>query len=148
MCVVLGTCLSLFGLARSQTVKNWIREGAWEEARWKKQIPLFSFTSHFLDVADRLCHEEIPSADFSRGGVYLAGGSNMTMAFRTWGLPAEARSLFHNFAIGGTNHADEFDLFRFLVEQQGLLAAGGEKTLVILGVSYGALPERRVEPRP
>ena len=36
----------------------------------------------------------------------------------------------------GTNHADQFDLIRYLVEREGLPCAGGEKTLVVFGVSY------------
>jgi hypothetical protein len=135
-CCVAGTCLSLSALARSETVKHWIRLRAWNEAGSKKIIPYFSFTDHFPDTADRVIHVDIPGADFSRGGVYVTGASDMTWAVRAWEAPIEARSLFHNFAIRGMNSADEFDVFRFLVERRGLLAAGGKKSLVIIGVSY------------
>ena len=47
------------------------------ESIWKKQIPIYCFYDHFLDSDDQLVHEELPSADFSRGGVCLLGASSM-----------------------------------------------------------------------
>jgi len=134
--IVGGTCLILAGMANSQPIRDWIRNAAWEQANWKKGIPLFCFNDHFLDSEDRLLHEELPSADFSRGGVYFLGASSVTWALKLWDLPLECRPLIRNFSMIGTNHADQYDLVRFLVEQKGLLEAGGEKTLMIFGVSY------------
>ena len=208
--IVGGTCLILAGMANSQPIRDWIRNAAWEQANWKKGIPLFCFNDHFLDSEDRLLHEELPSADFSRGGVYFLGASSVTWALKLWDLPLECRPLIRNFgdcsiATGadskiarqeqgestwdplnacelapnsanslipsliawaksqppgnvaivsnfsmiGTNHADQYDLVRFLVEQKGLLEAGGEKTLMIFGVSYHSTHNARVkESRP
>src|SRR5262249_19696265 len=44
--------------------------------------------------------------------------------------------LIHNYGIGNTCHKMHFDFLRFLVDQEGLLRAGGDKTLVICGASY------------
>ena len=143
--IVGGTCLILAGMANSQPIRDWIRNAAWEQANWKKGIPLFCFNDHFLDSEDRLLHEELPSADFSRGGVYFLGASSVTWALKLWDLPLECRPLIRNFSMIGTNHADQYDLVRFLVEQKGLLEAGGEKTLMIFGVSYHSTHNARVK---
>ncbi len=136
LCVVGGTCLILSGLAQSRSVLDWIRNTAWEQAGRKQQIPMACYTEHFIDCDDRLLHQDIPSADYSRGGVYFLGASNLAWALKLWDLPAEYRSLIHNYSIPGMSHADQFDLLRFLVERKGLLNAGGERTLIVFGVSF------------
>jgi hypothetical protein len=68
--------------------------------------------------------------------VVLIGASSLVGATRLWELPPEERRRIHNFAIFETNHEMHFQFVRFLVERQGLLAAGGEKSLVVLYVSY------------
>jgi hypothetical protein len=47
--------------------------------------------------------------------------------------------LIHNYAIGATTHTAQYQFLRYLVEQEGLLSAGGAKTCVILGVSYPSI---------
>jgi len=134
--VVAGTCLILVAMANNQPLKEWMRRTAWEQADWKKSLPIFCFTDHFVDSDERLLHEEVPEADFSRGGVYFMGASSMRWALKTWDQPVETRPLIRNFAFGGAKHTDQFDMIRFLVEEEGLLRAGGEKTLVVFGLNY------------
>ena len=134
--IVGGTCLMLDGMANAQPVQDWMRRLAWQESKWKKQLPIFCWHSHLVDYEDRLFHEEIPSADFSRGGAFFMGASNMKWALKLWELPAETRPLIRNFAFGGSKHSSQFDLIRYLVEQRGFLSAGGEKTLIVIGLNY------------
>ena len=98
----------------------------------------FSYEHYFPDFEDRLINEELPAADYSSGGVYLIGTSNLKWATRFWELPEDQRRLIHNYGIGGSDHVQHFQLIRHLVEDDGLLAAGGSKTLIVLGASYHA----------
>jgi hypothetical protein len=144
LCAVALPCLTLDALANNPRVLEGIRGTCWAEATWKKQIPIHCFYEHFIDSFDRTAHQELPAADFSRGGVYLLGASSMTWALRLWDLPASIAPLIHNFAIAGSNHADQLDLVRYLVEEEGLLRAGGEKTLVVFGDSYHMIHNTRL----
>ena len=143
--VVAGTCLFLSGVANSAPVLEWMRRASWEQNRWKKQIPLFCYTGHFTDYEERFLHEEVPSTDYSRGGVYFLGASTMKWAVKTWDLPPETRPLIHDFAFGGVKHSDEADFIRFLVEDEGLLRAGPEKTFIIFGMNYRIVHHGRVD---
>jgi hypothetical protein len=143
-CVAAVPCLALGALANDSRVLEGIRNACWAEAKWKNQIPIPCFHSHFVDTEDCLLHHELPSADFSRGGVCLIGASNLTWALRLWDLPAATRSVIHNFALPGTCHADQFALIRFLVERAGLLRAGADKTLVVFGLSYHMTHNARI----
>lgn len=129
-------CLALVFLANDPWVLEGFRRAAWAEAAWKRQIPLICFQDHFLDSADRVMHHELDSADYSRGGVCLIGASSLSWSLRLWDLPTSIQSLVHNDAVGGTNHGDQFQLLRFLIEKEGMLRAGADKTLVVIGLSY------------
>jgi hypothetical protein len=135
-CAVAAPCLVLSAMANDARVQDAIHRVCWTESIWKKQIPIYCFYDHYLDSDDKLVHEELPAADFSRGSVCLLGASSMNWALNLWDLPESTRRLIHNFAMRGTNHADHLDLIRYLVETEGLLRAGGEKTLVVFGLSY------------
>jgi hypothetical protein len=58
------------------------------------------------------------------------------VALKSWEMPAEERVLVHNFGFANSNHEFQFQAVRFLVEHEGLLHAGAEKTLVVFGVCY------------
>jgi hypothetical protein len=146
--VVFGTCLVLDAMANSPELQDWIRAVSWRESKWKKLIPLFCTNDHFLDAEDRVLHEQIPSADFSHGGVYFVGASNITWGLKLWDQPATTRALINNLATEGSNHADHFDMIRFLVESEGLLAAGAEKTLIVIVADYHLTHEARVGEKP
>ena len=146
-CVEAATCLGLVALAETPWVKDAIRDAAWVQATWKKQIPWFSFTREFLSNTDRLIYEELPATDFSRGGVYLVGASNVVWTVKLWDLSPEIRPWFHNIALGGGNQSDQFEMIRFLVEQRGLLEAGGPRTLMMFGVSYHSCHNARIPGR-
>jgi hypothetical protein len=98
----------------------------------------YSYEHYYPDFEDRLVNEELRSADYSRGGVYLIGTSNLKWATRFWELPTNERALVHNYGVGSTDLRDQFQFVRYLVEHEGLLAAGGDRSMVILGTSYHA----------
>lgn len=134
--VVAFPLLAVDVLANDSRVLEATRWAAWAESRANKEIPILCYNEHFGDAADRLVHKDLPAMDFSRGGVILIGASNLTWAMKPWDLPADVRPFVHNFGLQGSNHRDQFDLIRYLVEEQGLLRAGGPKTLVVFGLSY------------
>ena len=96
----------------------------------------FSHTGYFVDFEDRLLLDELPVADYSQGGVYLIGSSNLKWATVFWRLPKEQQAVIHNYGIGASNDTAQAQFLRHLVERDGLLSAGGNKNLVILGTSY------------
>jgi hypothetical protein len=101
----------------------------------KKNGTLFSNTGSFIDFEDRVLLDELSQADYSRGGVYFFGTSNMKWAFTTWDLPAEQKRLIGNYGIGASSHTTELRLIQYLIEHYGFLTAG-KHDLVILGVSF------------
>ena len=121
-------------VAKNESVSNWIDHK--EQEILKKTKGYFSYTGNFVDFEDRLLLDELPNADYSRGGVFLIGSSNLKWATMFWNLPAEQRALIHNYAIGGSGHTQQYHFLRYLIEQRNLLRAGGDKTLVVFGVSY------------
>jgi len=143
---VAGTCLLLVGLVHIEPLKEWMRDFNWEQNRPRGILPIYCFNGHFADYDERFLHEELPSADFSRGGVYFLGASTMKWALKPWDLPAETRPLIHNYAFGGVRHSDQADFLRYLVEEQGFLEAGPEKTLVVFGTNYRIVHHGRLHP--
>ena len=97
---------------------------------------MYFFDNGYRDAGDYLLIGQLPAADYSRGGVYFIGASEMNAGIMTWLLAPEERRLIHNYALGDLRHTDSGHLVRMLVEENGLLRAGGEKTTVILGLSY------------
>jgi len=134
LCLAVVTVLEL--LAHSQFVSGLLIHLDQEVNRIDKKR--YSYEHYYSDFEDRLINEELPSADYSRGGVYLIGTSNLKWATRFWELPDDQRSMIHNYGIGATDHSQQFQFLRHLVEHDGLLRAGGSKTMVILGTSYHA----------
>ena len=138
--VLVGTVLATDLLARSRDLERWLTAAS--SALHEKNGTLFSYTGNFIDAEERVMLDEIPRADYSRGGVYFFGASNMKWAFQTWDLPAAERRLIGNYGIGATNHTNQLRLIRYLIEQRGFLAAG-DRNLVFIGVSFheGAVSE-------
>ena len=133
LAVLVATCLVTNMLARNRSLERWSMAESTVLA--EKNGTLFSNTGNFIDFEDRLLLDEIPHADYSRGGVYFFGSSNMKWAFTTWDLPAEQKRYISNYGIGAASHSVQLRLIRHLIEQRGFLTAG-EKDLVILGVSF------------
>jgi hypothetical protein len=133
LALLLATCLGTDLLARNRGLERLFSAESRELA--DKNHTVFSYTGNFIDFEERLVLDEIPRADFSNGGVYFFGTSNVKWAFQTWDLPADQRQYIGNYGIGASNHKDQLEFIRYLIEQRGFLAAG-DRDLVVLGVSF------------
>lgn len=96
---------------------------------------LFSYTGNFVDFEERVLLDEIPKADYSTWGTYFFGTSDMKWGFATWDLALSEREHLGNYGIGASNHRDQLEFIRYLINYQGFLQAGAHD-LVVLGVSY------------
>jgi hypothetical protein len=131
--LLVGTCLATDLLARDRGLERSLTAKSSEYA--EKTRTIFSNTGNFIDFEERLMLDEIPNADYSRGGVYFFGSSNMKWAFTTWDLPAEQKRLIGNYGIGASSHTDQLRLIQYLIKERKFLTAG-ERNMVILGVSF------------
>ena len=132
--VMLVTTGMLVFLAENQSLADCLMRT--ELANKRKTLARFSYEKYYIDFEDRLINDELPQADYSKGGVFLMGTSNLKWATRLWELPEPPRSLIHNYGMGSFNHGYQFQFLRYLVDHKGLLAAGGDKSMFIFGVSY------------
>ncbi len=131
--VIVGTFFGLNWLARNQWLAGRIQD--WDLRRFGN-VELFMNRGAFIDFEDRLILDEIPRADYSKGGAYFFGTSALKWALKTWELPSEQRRFVGNYGIGATSHQLQFQWIRFLVEQDELLQAGGAKVQVVLGAYW------------
>jgi hypothetical protein len=131
--VLVGTSLVTDLMARNRDLEQTLTAKSTEFA--KKNGTLFSNTGNFIDFEDRVLLDELPQADYSRGGVYFFGTSNMKWAFTTWDLPAEQKRFIGNYGIGASSHTTQLRLIQYLIEHHGFLTAG-KHDLVILGASF------------
>jgi len=132
---VLGTCVGIDSLARNERLAGWVQSR--RLARWEAADTTYQHAMGFVDFENRLLLDEIPRADYSRGGVYFVGSSTVVMSLMTWELPPERRGLIHNYGISGADHTQQFHFVRHLIENENLLEAGGDKTTIVLGLFYG-----------
>jgi hypothetical protein len=130
----LGAVFGIYCLSRSEWVEARIRN--WELARFAAGTEHFVNAGMFREFEDHLILEDLANADYSKGGTYFLGTSAMKWALKTWELPPERRPFICNYGIGATSHEMEFQFLRFLVEQRGLLRAGGQNVHVVLGAYW------------
>ena len=131
---VAASCGVVALVAHSRRLEAWLT--ARDVALFRDGKEHMSGRSNRLDFEDRWILEALPSADRSRGGVFFFGTSTMKWGLATWDIPADLRPLVGNYGIGATDHEMQFQLIRFLVEQNHLLQAGGEKVHVVLGLYW------------
>ncbi len=128
------TTVAINLLSRFQPLADRIQ--ARDLARFVRGEEFFPNRGNFIEFEDRLLVEEIPGADYSHGGVYFFGASDLKWALETWELPPDIRPLVHNYGVGALSHVLELQYLRFLIEDEHLLKAGGDKTQIILAVSW------------
>jgi hypothetical protein len=128
------TTIAIDLLARFQPLADRIQ--ARDLARFVRGEEFFPNRGNFIEFEDRLLVDEIPGADYSRGGIYFFGASDLKWALETWEVPGEIRPFVHNYGLGALSHALELQFLRFLIEDEHLLKAGADKTQIILGVSW------------
>jgi len=136
--ILLATvCLASLALAVLARVTPVLpRHVAREVIRHRVKNGMYLFDNGYLDAGDYVLLGQIPNDDYSRGGVYFIGASETLTGFMPQILTAEERRWIHNYAIGDLRVAEARHFLRMLVTECGLLKAGGEKTTVILGLSY------------
>jgi hypothetical protein len=133
LALLVATCLITDVLARNRGLEHWLM--ARSSAFADKNHVLFSNTGNFIDFEERVLLDEVPRADYSRGGVYFFGTSNTKWAFTTLDLPVEQQRAIGNYGMGAASHTTVLRLIRYLIEQRGFLAAS-ERDLVIIGASF------------
>jgi hypothetical protein len=133
LAILVAVCVSTDLTARNRPLERWLMT---QSRSLAEQInKLFSDTGNFIDFEDRVLLDEIPHTDYSKGGVYFFGTSNMKWAFQTWDLPATQKRLIGNYGISASNHTTQLQLIRYLIDQRGFFSAGN-LNLVIFGVSF------------
>jgi hypothetical protein len=130
--VALTTCMLIGGAARDRRIEHWMT--AQSSLNSARNGMLFSNNGSFIDYEERLFLDEIPSADFSQGGLYFFGTSNMKWAFTVWDLPERLRLRLHNYGTGAASHQTILRLVRY-IGNKGMFAAA-HKSTVIIGASY------------
>jgi len=103
---------------------------------WRRHNVIYAYDVGFADSDDRLLLQELPEADFSRGGVCFVGSSTTQHSIATWLLPPDERALVRNLAIKSANMKEQFELVRYLVERRGLLSADPAKMRVVVGLTH------------
>jgi hypothetical protein len=132
--VIAATATGLDLLARDERLFDWV--DSFQKERFRNELRTYRYTHYFIDAGDRLLLDELPVADYSRGGVYFIGASNLMVASEFRELPSDQAQLIHNYGIASSTHATQFQLVRFLIEANGLLQAGPQKTFIVFGVSF------------
>jgi hypothetical protein len=97
---------------------------------------LYYFDNGYMDEGDFVLLGQLPRDDYSRGGVYFIGASELNTGLMVSRLTPAERQLIHNYSLGDIRHTDVRQYVRMLVEEFDLLKAGGEKTTVILGLTH------------
>jgi hypothetical protein len=107
-----------------------------ERAKLEATNGLYYFDESYRDEGDYVLVGQLMHDDYSRGGVYFLGSSEMNVALMPWALTPGERRLIHNYSIGDTRHSENRHYVRMLMEDNNLLEAGGENTTVILGLTF------------
>jgi hypothetical protein len=105
---------------------------------WKQLDGMFNDARFFANADERLLYQIIPSADYSRGGVYFTGASVLQRSLTLWDLPPDKRDEIHNYCMVGASHTKQAQFIRYLVEHENLLQAGGDKTCIITELAFAS----------
>ena len=84
---------------------------------------------------------DLPRTDFSKGGVYLFGSSAAMYCLDDYHFSSEEARIIHNYSVYGMNDKELNHFLHFLVDYNGFLSAGGDKTMVMIGLAYTDLVE-------
>jgi hypothetical protein len=121
-------------LARSGPVARWFNQRNLAET--KRNHGHFARYDQFFDKIDYLWMRKLEQADYSKGGVELFGSSVAICSLRDWALPTDQAALVHNYGYSGANMVNTSHFIRYLIDHKGLLDAGPEKSLFVLGLTY------------
>ena len=132
LALLIGTCVVTDLLARNRALERWLTATMSELVEGNGKV--FSYTGNFIDFEDRVMLEEVPQTDYSKGGVYFFGTSDMKLAFQTWDLPENERRLVHNYGIGAADHSMQLRFIEYLTTYHKFLTAG-DRDLVVFGAA-------------
>ena len=116
-----------------------------EAARHREINGVYMRTGGYIDAGDYVLVGQLSSADHSRGGVFFIGDSQSQTALMPWLLSPEQQRVIKNYSIGGLGHRDLRSYIRSLVEDYGLLEAGGENVTIFLGISHHMMEEKNYD---
>lgn len=133
-CVIVLADAGVAALSRFRPLLDALFQRELED--WRRHNVIYAYDVGFADSDDRLLLEELPEADFSRGGVSFVGSSTTQHSIATWLLPPDERALVRNLAIKSANMKEQFQLVRYLVEQRGLLGADPAKMRIVVGLTH------------
>jgi hypothetical protein len=121
-------------LTHSKDLAAWLDRQEEESSRQTRKTLLH--VGYWQTMDELWIYGELPHLDVSKGGVYLLGASDVQCATKLWELSPDLQALIHNFGISDSNPKGELVELRYLIENRGILTAGGEKSLVVLGADY------------
>lgn len=120
--------------SRSRPINDWLL--ARQLHRWKSTNSKYQYNRGYIDHEGRLVYDELRSADYSQGGVYFMGSSTTVNSLLFWELPTAQQRLIHNYALGGAGPMEWRAFLRHLVDEDGLLKAGADKTMIVFGLYH------------
>ncbi len=144
LAAVVGTCCCVVGLTRCDTPRAWLQVR--RLAQWHADGGQYQQTLHFVDFEERLLLDELPHADYSHGGVYFFGASNVKVSIMPWELPPAIRSRVGNYGVSSANFTQQRQFIEYLIQHRGLLRAGSGRVSVVFGLFYGNAVEVRNRP--
>lgn len=133
LALLIGTCVVTDLLAQNRSLERWLTATTSELVEGNGKV--FSYTGNFIDFEDRVMLDEVPRTDYSKGGVYFFGTSDMKLAFQTWDLPTNERRLVHNYGIGASDHSIQLRFIKYLATYYRFLTAG-DRDLVVFGAAF------------
>ncbi len=132
--LLIGMFAAVNLLARSNPVAHWFNQHNLAVAtKWHGHYACYD---QFFDKIDYLWMRKLERADYSRGGVELFGSSVAICSLQDWALPPDQAALIHDYGYSGANMINTAHFIRFLIDHKGLLDAGPDKSLIILGLAY------------
>ncbi len=134
--LLVAFCMTFAALAAAARLSPVIANHvAREEALQRLTDGIFLYDAGYVDDADYVLVEQLQRDNHRSGGVYFIGSSQTRTAIMPWRLPAGEREFIHNYSIGDLRHGDLRFYIRALVEEHGLLRAGGENVTLFLELS-------------
>ena len=137
LAVSVATCAALDIAANSPRVAHWFDQRGSIKARALNRA--FVNQGVFGDAFNGLLLVDAPETDFSAGGVYFFGSSNLLFVAQFNDLPPEQRKVIHNFGFPEANPTQIFQLIRYVDQAHGLLSRAPERTHIVLGLSENDL---------
>src|SRR5258706_364519 len=104
----------------------------WQENTSRAHDRPFVRTRNYGSFFETQMLDEFPNADYSRGGAYVVGSSIALYCADFHDLAANERRLIHSYGFPLASVAEISQLLHYLIEHEGLLSAGPEKTQLIL----------------